>query len=113
MKERLTHQVQFFYFKSIIILLLEDEKLKLGDLGSGGLLAGCGFPVQYPPAPAYPALPLSPLLPSWCLHSLLLQSQANLLHHLHLQAAQTGTYGSFIRWMLIIRCAHVKEDCLS
>ena len=33
------------------------------------------------PLPLSPLSPLSPFLPSWCLQSLILQSQANLLAH--------------------------------
>ena len=47
----------------------------------------CPPPAAYPP---YSLSPMAPLLPSWCLHTLLLQSQANLLHQLQLQAAHSG-----------------------
>ena len=53
------------------------------------------FVAAYPP-PYNPMV--SPLLPSWCLQTLLLQSQANLLHQLQLQAAHSGIEYFFLNW---------------
>jgi hypothetical protein len=57
-----------------------------------GMFSSC--PDSCPPSvaaypPPYNPM-VSPLLPSWCLQTLLLQSQANLLHQLQLQAAHSG-----------------------
>ena len=47
-----------------------------------------------PPIPVSPLSPVSPFLPSWCLQSLILQSQANLLaHHLNINVQNSTLYG--------------------
>jgi hypothetical protein len=73
------------------MIFSEGERLDFSGL-SKGLLPGCPAGLYSGPPPPYlPPYPLPhPLLPSWCLHSLLLQSQASLLHQLQLHAAQSG-----------------------
>merc|ERR1719507_2534131 len=47
-----------------------------------------------PSIPVSPLSPVSPFLPSWCLQSLILQSQANLLaHHLNINVQNSTLYG--------------------
>lgn len=75
------------------VLFLEDRMQFPGSLKQ--YLPGCeGLYTSLTPSyipNAVPSFgPISPILPSWCLHSLLLQSQANLIHQLQIQAAQSG-----------------------
>ena len=54
-------------------------------------------PSSMPPIPVSPLSPVSPFLPSWCLQSLILQSQANFLaHHLNINVQNSSLYGKNI-----------------
>ena len=87
-----------FHFSNLP--LISGSSSPLNKLGSplcpnySSLMWGLGSPLVPHLGRDLPHLPSSPpslpphLLPSWCLHSLLLHSQANLLaHHLSLQSA--------------------------
>ena len=61
------------------------------------------------PLPLSPLSPLSPLLPSWCLQSLILQSQANLLaHQLNLNVQQNSILQGDLN-----KCTGKLETCKS